>query len=36
MTANQAAMWAAMDYLGLPPVGQGQRLLAVRADGTAR
>jgi maleate isomerase len=36
VTANQAAMWAALDYLGLEPVGPGQRLLAVRADGTSR
>jgi maleate isomerase len=36
VTANQAAMWAALDYLGLEPAGPGQRLLAVRADGAAR
>ncbi|EMY33957.1 Asp/Glu racemase [Arthrobacter crystallopoietes BAB-32] len=36
ITANQAVMWAALDYLALAPVGPGQRLLSVRADGTAR
>lgn len=36
VTANQAAMWAALDYLGLEAVGPGQRLLSVRADGSAR